>query len=45
MPNKHSACNPMQKGVRRKKLHDKQNNVGNEKNQPEYENFEGKPIN
>ncbi|AGX42240.1 clostri-philic family protein [Clostridium saccharobutylicum] len=42
---KDGADNPMQKGVRRQKLHDKQNNVGgNPKNKPEYENFKGEPI-
>jgi len=44
MPNKDGAVNPMQKGARRQNLHDKQNNVGNPKNKPEYQNFEGKPI-
>ena len=44
MPNKHGASNPIQKGARRQNLHDKQNDVGNNKNKPEYENFEGKPL-
>lgn len=43
--NRAGATNPMQKGVRRQKLHDKQNNAGgNSKNKPEYSNFEGDPI-
>jgi hypothetical protein len=44
MPHKAGSSNPMQKGERRQKLHDKQDNVGNPKNKPEYQNFEGKPI-
>ena len=44
MPNKAGACNPIQKGMRRQKLHDKQDNVGDDKNKAEYQNFEGKPI-
>ena len=44
MPNKEGAINPIQKGARRQKLHNKQDNVGNHKNKPEYQNFEGKPI-
>lgn len=44
MPNKDGACNPMQKGARRQNLQHKQNNVGNDKNKPEYQNFEGKPL-
>lgn len=41
---KPGSCNPEQKGLRRQKLHSNQNNVGNSKNEPQYENFEGKPI-
>jgi hypothetical protein len=44
MPNKGGSINPMQKGVRRQKLRDKQNNVGNPENEPTYQNFDGKPI-
>ncbi len=44
MVNKPGADNPLQKGRRRQKLHEKQNNVGNDKNKPEYTNFEGTPI-
>ena len=44
MPHKHGSCNPEQKGIRRQNLHGKQDNVGNDKNKPEYQNFEGKPI-
>lgn len=45
MPNKEGAINPIQKGARRQKLHDKQNNLGgNPKNKPEYKTFDGKPI-
>lgn len=41
---KPGSCNPEQKGLRRQKLHDGQNDVGNPKNKPEYENFDGEPI-
>ncbi|MDU1412094.1 MAG: clostri-philic family protein [Clostridium sp.] len=34
MKNKPGADNPMQKGKRRKKLHDEQNNVGDPQKQP-----------
>lgn len=44
MPNKDGAINSTQKGARRRRLHNKQDNVGNDKNKPEYQNFEGKPI-
>ena len=36
--------NPMQKGTRRQKLHENQNNVGNDKNVTEYTNFNGSSI-
>jgi hypothetical protein len=41
---KPGSANPIQKGMRRQKLHSNQDNVGNPKNPPEYENFNGKPI-
>lgn len=41
---KPGSDNPIQKGKRRQKLHSNQNNVGNSKNPPEYENFNGEPI-
>lgn len=41
---KPGSCNPEQKGLRRQKIHSGQNDVGNSKNEPQYENFEGKPI-
>ena len=44
MVNRPGANNPMQKGKRRQKLHENQNNVGDPKNKPEYKNFNGKPI-
>ncbi len=44
MPSKPGSSNPMQKGKRRQKLHENQNNVGNPKNKPEFENFNGKPV-
>ena len=44
MPNKDGAINPIQKGERRQRLHDKQDKIGNDKNKPEYQNFEGTPI-
>lgn len=42
--NKDGSTNPMQKGERRRMLHEKQNNVGNPKNKPQYENFNGDPL-
>ena len=36
--------NALQKGQRRKRLHDKQDNQGNDKNPPEYENLNGEEI-
>lgn len=41
---KHGAHNPAQKGERRQRLHDKQDNVGNPKNKPEYKTFAGDPV-
>ncbi|NRT89380.1 clostri-philic family protein [Clostridium beijerinckii] len=43
-PHKPGSSNPMQKGVRRRRLHANQDNVGDSKNRPEYENFDGEPI-
>lgn len=36
--------NGMQKGMRRQKLHSNQDNEGNEKNPPQYENHDGEPL-
>ena len=36
--------NPMQKGERRQKLKRNQDDVGNNKNVPEYKDFDGNPI-
>ncbi|MDD5794135.1 clostri-philic family protein [Clostridium sp. HCP1S3_B4] len=36
--------NPMQKGKRRQKLHDNQNNVGDPKQKSYYTTFDGKEI-
>lgn len=44
MSKQHKPNNSLQKGERRQKLHKNKNNVGNSKNPPEYENFEGEPI-
>lgn len=41
---KPGSNNPIQKGARRQNLHSTQNNVGDSKNPPEYENFNGEPI-
>lgn len=38
-PHKLGSSNPMQKGVRRRRLHANQDNVGDPKNRPEYEKF------
>lgn len=36
--------NGPQKGKRRQKLHEDQNNIGNDKNPIQYTNFKGEPI-
>lgn len=36
--------NGPQKGDRRQRLHENQNNIGNPKNPTEYTNFNGEPI-
>lgn len=36
--------NPMQKGKRRVKLHEDQNNVGNKRNEAQFQNFNGEDI-
>lgn len=41
---KPGSINPIQKGARRQNLHAAQNDVGNPKNEPKYENFNGEPI-
>lgn len=41
---KQKCNNSLQKGSRRQRLHDAQDNVGNSENPPEYENFNGKPV-
>lgn len=41
---KPGSVNSIQKGMRRQKLHSNQNNVGNPKNPPKYENFNNEPI-
>ena len=43
-PHKPGSSNPMQKGMRRQRLHAKQNDVGNSKIEPQYQNFDGEPI-
>lgn len=40
MPNKPGANNPMQKGERRQKLHDEQNNHSEPKKKTSYRNSE-----
>lgn len=44
MPNKPGSNNPLQKGLRRQKLHEEQNNRGNPKNKPQYKDFNGNPV-
>ncbi|MCF0148028.1 MAG: hypothetical protein HUJ77_06470 [Clostridium sp.] len=44
MPKNTKTETPKQKGQRRQRLHKNQNNVGNDKNKPEYTDFEGNPI-
>lgn len=41
---KNGSKNPLQKGTRRQKLHENQNNVGNDKNVTEYTDFNGNSI-
>ena len=44
MSNKPYVGNPIQKGNRRRKIHDHQDNVGDPQNKPEHKNFDGKEI-
>ena len=44
MPKKDNLGNPMQKGARRQRLHQSQNDVGNPKNLPKYKSFDGEPL-
>lgn len=44
MPNKPGSNNPMQKGERRQRLHEHQDNKGNPQNKPQYKDFEGNPV-
>ena len=44
LQNKANVSNPMQKGKRRQKLHDKQNDIGNPKKESKYKNFDGNSI-
>lgn len=44
MPNKLGACNPQQKGKRRQKLHEEQNNRGNPQNNTQHTDFDGNLI-
>ncbi len=44
MPKNSKTKNPMQKGIRRQKLHGNQNNVGNDKNPVEYKSFDGEDL-
>ncbi|MGG7076724.1 clostri-philic family protein [Clostridium sardiniense] len=44
MPKKDNLGNPLQKGQRRQRLHQKQNNIGNDKNPPKYKSFDGEDL-
>jgi len=44
MKNKDGLGNPMQKGERRQRLHQGQNNVGNPQKSSYYTNHQGKDI-
>lgn len=44
MPKKDNLGNPMQKGARRQRLHQSQNDVGNPKNLPKYKSFDGEEL-
>ncbi len=41
---KPGSNNPMQKGKRRQKLHDEQNNRGEPQKKPQYRDFDGNPV-
>lgn len=41
---KKNSINPLQKGERRQRLHKDQDNIGNDKNKPEYKDFNGNSI-
>jgi hypothetical protein len=44
MPKNTKNINNIQKGQRRQKLHEAQNNVGNDKNPVEYKSFDGEDL-
>lgn len=44
MPKNSKTMNPMQKGQRRQKLHEAQDNVGNDKNPAQYKSFDGEDL-
>ena len=44
MPIINKPNNALQKGERRQKLHNNQNNVGNKEIPPKYTGFDGNPI-
>lgn len=44
MPKNSKISDALQKGQRRQKLHEAQNNVGNDKNPVEYKSFDGEDI-
>ncbi len=41
---KPGSNNPQQKGKRRQKLHDEQNNRGEPQKKPQYRDFDGNPV-
>lgn len=44
MPKNSKISNALQKGQRRQKLHASQDNVGDDKNPPKYESFDGEDL-
>ena len=44
MPKNTKTETPKQKGARIQRLHENQNNIGNDMNKPEYTDYDGNPI-
>lgn len=44
MTKKMDTMNNTKRGLRRQKIHNNQNNVGNDKNPPEYKTMDGEEI-
>ena len=44
MKKKMATMNQTERGLRRQKLHKNQNNIGNDKNPPEYKSMDGEDL-